>query len=44
MLTADAIIGKKEQYLKAGFNDYITKPIVIEDLNKLLKTYLNKED
>lgn len=42
MLTADAMVGKKELYLKAGFNDYLAKPINTEELNKILKKYLDK--
>ena len=42
MLTADAMVGKKELYLKAGFNDYLSKPINTEELNKILKKYLEK--
>ncbi len=43
MLTADAMVGKKEEYLKAGFNDYLSKPIVIDELNRVLKKNLDKE-
>lgn len=39
-LTANAIVGAKEQYLKAGFNDYLAKPIMTGDLEKILRTYL----
>lgn len=42
MLTADAMVGKKELYLKAGFNDYLSKPINTEELNNILKKYLEK--
>lgn len=42
MLTADAIKGKKEEYLKEGFDDYISKPIKIEELIKILKRILKK--
>ncbi len=40
-LTANAIAGMKENYLKAGFNDYISKPIDKKELERVLKTYLN---
>ncbi len=40
VLTADAIVGVKEKYLNEGFNDYLSKPIDVEELNKILKKYL----
>lgn len=40
MLTADAMVGKKELYLKAGFDDYLAKPINTEELNRVLKNFL----
>ncbi len=40
-LTANAIAGMKENYLKEGFNDYISKPIDKKELERILKTYLN---
>ncbi|MGN0341489.1 MAG: ATP-binding protein [Roseburia sp.] len=40
MLTANAIRGAKEQYIQAGFSDYLTKPIREEDLQEVLTKYL----
>lgn len=39
-LTADAIVGMKEKYLKEGFDDYLAKPIDSKELSKILKKYL----
>ncbi len=41
-LTADAIVGKKEEYLASGFNDYLPKPIDSNELHRILKKYLQK--
>lgn len=40
MLTANAIIGAKEFYLKEGFSDYLSKPVKESDLIHLLKKFL----
>lgn len=40
VLTADAIVGKKEEYLNEGFDDYLSKPIEIDSLTDILKKYL----
>ena len=42
ILTANAILGMKEQYLSEGFNDYLSKPIDIQELDKIIKKYLKK--
>lgn len=39
-LTANALVGAKELYLNAGFDDYITKPVANEDLLSALNKYL----
>lgn len=42
-LTADAIKGAKENYIKLGFDDYFTKPIIYADLEEMLFNYIPKE-
>jgi|GEM_PF-464454 len=42
-LTANAISGAREQYLAAGFKDYLTKPIDSAQLENLLIKYLPRE-
>jgi PAS domain S-box-containing protein len=41
-LTANAIKGKKEQYLEAGMNDYITKPYDEEKMIAVIANWLHK--
>lgn len=41
-LTANAITGMKEMYLKEGFDEYLSKPINISELDKLINKYFNK--
>ena len=43
MLTASAIAGLREKYLREGFNDYLTKPIDVAELESMLEKYLPKE-
>jgi len=42
-LTANAIVGVKEMFLQNGFNDFISKPIEAESLNKVLFRWLPDE-
>lgn len=42
-LTANAVVGAKEFYLDAGFEDYLSKPIEPEKLEDMLIAYLPKE-
>ena len=39
-LTANAIVGAKEAYLADGFDDYLSKPIELDKLEKILLEYL----
>ena len=42
-LTANAISGAREEYIAAGFTDYLTKPIDSHKLEAMLKHYLPPE-
>ena len=42
ILTANAIEGMKDKYLKEGFDDYLSKPIVKEELNRVLNKFLKE--
>ena len=39
-LTANAVSGAKERYMAAGFDDYLSKPIEVAQLEKKLSTWL----
>lgn len=43
MLTANAIVGAKEEYMEAGFTDYLTKPIRETELLEMILKYLPEE-
>ena len=43
MLTANAVVGAKEEYLREGFHDFLSKPIEPEKLEKLIQKYLPEE-
>ena len=42
VLTANAVYGVKDEYITLGFNDYLSKPIEKDELNRVLKKYLDK--
>ncbi len=41
-LTANAIEGSREMYLRAGFTDYLTKPIEFDKLAEMIEEYRKK--
>ena len=43
MLTANAIVGAKEEYLENGFVDYLSKPVHAEKLEDMILKYLPQE-
>ena len=42
MLTANAVAGMKEYCIKEGFDEYISKPINLKELDKIIKKYFKK--
>ncbi|MCR5223415.1 MAG: response regulator [Lachnospiraceae bacterium] len=42
-LTANVVNGAKEMFIEAGFDDYISKPVQIDRLERTLKTFLPRE-
>lgn len=42
-LTANAMADAKKEFLDAGMNDFISKPIVLNDISAILKKWLPKE-
>jgi len=43
-LTANAMEGDKQKYLSIGFDSYISKPIIIEELERIFSKYLSIKD
>ncbi|MCM1160449.1 MAG: response regulator [Roseburia sp.] len=43
VLTANAVSGVRESYQQAGFDDYLSKPVGIKQLEAMIRKYLPKE-
>ena len=41
-LTADAIVGARDQYIREGFSDYLSKPVMYAELEEILLKYIDK--
>ncbi len=39
-LTANAMTGDRDKFIKAGMNDYLTKPVNIKELERIFSSYL----
>ena len=44
MLTANAVAGMEQEYLRYGFSDYISKPIDVDRLEEIIKQYIKGKD
>jgi PAS domain S-box-containing protein len=42
-LSANALSGAREQFLRAGMNDFLAKPIILNELREILERYLPGE-
>ena len=43
MMTANAIVGAREEYLSKGFDDYLSKPIDVRQMERMLAKFIPQE-
>ena len=43
VLTANAVVGAREQYIEQGFDDFLSKPIELQELHRILLEFLPKD-
>ncbi len=43
MLTANAILSDREMYMKEGFDDFLSKPILVNKLEEIIRKHLPQE-
>ena len=43
-LTANAVTGMREMYLSEGFDEYVSKPINVNELNKVINKFFRRKE
>lgn len=43
MLTANVVSGAREQFMEEGFNDYLSKPFTLEEIQSMLLKHLPED-